>query len=538
MELKYQDIILRDMEERDIEDERRWNTVETEWAQWDAPWETERILADFDVRKHRRKCRQWIRSRKPEHRLSLEIETSDGVHIGSVGTYCIDRDFEWKKLTGEEERTELSWAVGLEICESGYWSRGLGTQALTALVRYHLKAGYTKLYTQTWSGNVRMVGLAKKLGFVECFRKAGDRQVRGEVYDSLTFRLDEAAFRRFLAGEIRNSLELHIPTAEDMWFVRQMQEDPDTMAYNAGWDVSYEGYHPDTGCIDFPESEWEPKRRALVGHEPNQFYALVRETHSGAFVGEVNFHPAAETELRDMGVVIHAPFRGLGYGRGALELLLDRAFRVCGIPGLRNSFEPERDAGLAIHLEAGFRETGTEEAVRFGKPIELRSLLLTREQYEADRGELCFLEDPEEKRSIVGSVLGELPEWFGLPESTAEYVERSGELPFWAIRNGETVLGFAALKATALRTAEIYVMGVRPQYHRTGTGRRLFGALYAYAKERGYRFLQVKTVHEGRYAEYDLTHAFYRAMGFTEFECFPALWDTWNPCQVLVMAIL
>jgi hypothetical protein len=32
--------------------------------------------------------------------------------------------------------------------------------------------------------------------------------------------------------------------------------DPATMAYNAGVDVAYPGYHRDTGCIDFPEHEW------------------------------------------------------------------------------------------------------------------------------------------------------------------------------------------------------------------------------------------------------------------------------------------
>ena len=39
MRLLYQDIILRDMCEADIEDDIRWNMQETEWGDWDAPWE-------------------------------------------------------------------------------------------------------------------------------------------------------------------------------------------------------------------------------------------------------------------------------------------------------------------------------------------------------------------------------------------------------------------------------------------------------------------------------------------------------------------
>lgn len=80
-------------------------------------------------------------------------------------------------------------------------------------------------------------------------------------------------------------------------------------------------------------------------------------------------------------------------------------------------------------------------------------------------------------------------------------------------------------------------MGVLPELHRQGIGRALFEAFQQYAKEKGYVFLQVKTVQEGHYEEYDRTAAFYKSVGFWEFECFPTLWDEWNPCQVYVMAV-
>ena len=358
MELKYQNIVLRDMEERDIDDEIRWNTVQTQWALWDAPWEMEEELRAFDPEAHRKKALEWIAKPKPDHRRSLEIDTWDGVHLGAVNCYCIDGDCNWLETAPatEEERQKARWAVGLDICEPVYWNGGWGAQALAAFLRCHLDGGYAQLYTQTWSGNVRMTALAEKLGFRECRRKEGIRQVRGETYDALTFRLDRAAFEAY-----------------------------------------------------------------------------------------------------------------------------------CARPG----------AAVCIRMA----------------------------------------EDPEEKEAAAASVLADLPDWFGLPDSTAQYVRVSRELPFWlAVADGRPV-GFAALKETAPKTAEIYVMGVRPGLHRAGVGRRLFRALYRYAKERGYAFLQVKTVQEGRYPEYDRTNAFYRAVGFTELECFPTLWDEWNPCQVLVMAV-
>ena len=34
-------------------------------------------------------------------------------------------------------------------------------------------------------------------------------------------------------------LELYIPKPEDLWFYQKMTSDPETMSYNAGWDVDY-----------------------------------------------------------------------------------------------------------------------------------------------------------------------------------------------------------------------------------------------------------------------------------------------------------
>lgn len=150
---------------------------------------------------------------------------------------------------------------------------------------------------------------------------------------------------------------------------------------------------------------------------------------------------------------------------------------------------------------------------------------------------VCFIRDKREREKIAREILSALPDWFGLPESTDRYVRESCGQPFWADLEDGGARGFITLKETSRHTAEIAVMGVLPGYHRRGIGRALFKALRGYAVEHGYAFLQVKTVQEGRYAGYDRTNAFYRSMGFRELECFPALWDEWNPCQVFVMAL-
>lgn len=147
------------------------------------------------------------------------------------------------------------------------------------------------------------------------------------------------------------------------------------------------------------------------------------------------------------------------------------------------------------------------------------------------------ISDTTEKEYIATKVLTDLPEWFGLPDSTNEYINVSRELPFWVDREGEEVRGFITLKETSPYTVEVYVMGVMKKFQRAKIGEQLFQASYNYAKEQGYLYMQVKTVKEGCYKEYDQTVGFYKKMGFKEFECFPTLWDEWNPCQVFVRGV-
>ena len=146
------------------------------------------------------------------------------------------------------------------------------------------------------------------------------------------------------------------------------------------------------------------------------------------------------------------------------------------------------------------------------------------------------IEDAELKASIVKDILIGLPNYFGLPESTANYIEESKELDLWAaIFNGEYI-GFITLKRTSEDCGEIHCMGVKNEYHRMGIGRNLFLAMEEEAVE-SYSYLQVKTVDEGHYSEYDQTVAFYKSLGFSKLEVFPTLWDEHNPCLILIKSI-
>lgn len=190
MEIKFENIILRDMIESDIEDYVRWFTTETEWSDFDAPWEP----VSGNAAEEQKSWSEYYASVRelPEEvlRWKLEIEWN-GRHIGWASSYMIDESYEWISADDIQEGQKVYRAVGIDICESDIWGQGIGTNALRAFINYYLESGVTEIYTQTWSGNTRMLRCAEKLGFVECNRNVGARQVEGKTYDGLTFRLEE-----------------------------------------------------------------------------------------------------------------------------------------------------------------------------------------------------------------------------------------------------------------------------------------------------------------------------------------------------------
>ena len=119
------------------------------------------------------------------------------------------------------------------------------------------------------------------------------------------------------------------------------------------------------------------------------------------------------------------------------------------------------------------------------------------------------------KGIIARTILESLPDWFGIPEATEEYIDDSFGKPFFCAYDGETPVGFLYLKETGRHTVELAVMGVLKEYHRQGIGRKLFAEARNEAQRNGYSFIQVKTVQMGRYDIYDDTRVYFVKEGFT-----------------------
>ena len=147
--------------------------------------------------------------------------------------------------------------------------------------------------------------------------------------------------------------------------------------------------------------------------------------------------------------------------------------------------------------------------------------------------------DEQEKKEISTSILQSLSNWFGIPESTQEYIKQSSNLPFFAATYESNPLGFISVKENNQYTAEIYIMGVLPDCHNQGIGKSLLNRVLQWAKENGYEFLQVKTLDESHPDPYYArTRKFYTSVGFKPLECLPELWGRENPCLIMIQHIV
>ena len=137
--------------------------------------------------------------------------------------------------------------------------------------------------------------------------------------------------------------------------------------------------------------------------------------------------------------------------------------------------------------------------------------------------------------SLCEPILIALPEWFGIEESTRQYIRDIETLPTFLVYKGSKVTGFLTVKLHNHYAAEIHVMGVLPESHHQGAGQALLSSCEAYLMQEGVEYLQVKTLSPSDSdVNYARTRAFYSAMGFRPLEEFPTLWGEENPCLQMI----
>jgi ribosomal protein S18 acetylase RimI-like enzyme len=139
---------------------------------------------------------------------------------------------------------------------------------------------------------------------------------------------------------------------------------------------------------------------------------------------------------------------------------------------------------------------------------------------------------PDDLRRIIDTLD---PEWFGMPEENAAYVEKAKTLTNVVAREGDEVVGLCLLLTHSARSVEIDFLGVPRERHRQGIGQLLLAHIERDLSLAGVRLLHLKTFGPSVPNEpYERTRAFYERMGFVAMEERTDVWGPTNPCLFLV----
>lgn len=172
VQLKGKKVILRDLTEQDVEEIYYWKyeAGDREHLNWNGPYYKLPEMTKEDFLADHKEELTKVGTSKPRNKLVIEV---DGKLIGTVGWYWVDEVTNWL-------------CNGIVIYDSTYWSGGYGTEAFALWTDYIFEhMDVVRVGISTWSGNERMIGLARKIGMIEEGRIRKARIVNGKYYDSI-----------------------------------------------------------------------------------------------------------------------------------------------------------------------------------------------------------------------------------------------------------------------------------------------------------------------------------------------------------------
>lgn len=152
-----------------------------------------------------------------------------------------------------------------------------------------------------------------------------------------------------------------IPKKSDLWYRKKLVEDEKTMEFN-------------NGIVPFPEEKWDNWYSKWIGsNNKDYFYAYLFDEDIESFVGEIAYRKESDLNIATLNIIIEYKYRGKGYGKAGLNLLVKTAFK--------NGFNEVRDYinKDSINSHKLFSDFGFKTVVhKLDSDIEFR---MTKEAY-------------------------------------------------------------------------------------------------------------------------------------------------------------
>lgn len=179
---------------------------------------------------------------------------------------------------------------------------------------------------------------------------------------------------------LTNYVYLKVPNTDELHYRQKWMNDPNTMNYNAGYDIKLKGYNKETGTITKTNEEMIEWYNNWINKEPDRYFAYIYDSNIDEPIGEIYYYLDGITH--SMGIIIQDKYRGKGYSYKALIELEKIAFKKNQISELSDIIPLNRTSAIKAFKKAAFVHTDLEkEDIVFGKKIISKQLLITREMY-------------------------------------------------------------------------------------------------------------------------------------------------------------
>ena len=177
-----------------------------------------------------------------------------------------------------------------------------------------------------------------------------------------------------------NKVIFKIPKIEDLKYRQRWMRDPDTMSYNAGFDLDIKGYDKNTGTINKTDEELIEWYNNWIGYEPDKYFAYIYVEGIDEPIGEIYYYP--DGDVHSMGILIDNKYRGKGYSYDALIEFEKIAFEKNSISELSDMVPLDRENAIKVFKKAGFIHSDKQLIEKvFDKDTIVKELLLTKEMY-------------------------------------------------------------------------------------------------------------------------------------------------------------
>lgn len=135
------------------------------------------------------------------------------------------------------------------------------------------------------------------------------------------------------------------------------------------------------GCIDFKEEVWEEWYNRSIGKQ-DRFYAYICKKEDDKFIGDVGFRYDNEYKEWIIHIVIDARYRGCGYSKEALKLLINVAFDKYNLDSIADNIPADRINSIKLFEKLGFKDSGKKLYVnKFDKKEVIKLMKLKKSEY-------------------------------------------------------------------------------------------------------------------------------------------------------------